>query len=135
MTMEALFDLAYEITVPPMFVDGDSPRARRTDPPTSHIAADATHAGMKEAKRRVLQLVARQGAMSGTQLNEAYRVHGPSAGWKPLAWDTPRKRASELASDGYLEVSEYAIAAGNHLPEAIYVLTVKGRTVVEGAHA
>lgn len=115
---------------PPLFVDDDIPRARRTDPVTSHIAADATQAGLKEAKRRVLQLVKLHQPVAGSQLNELYRLTAARLNWKPLSFDSPRKRAGELAADGYLHVTEYAIAEGNHLPESIYALTTKGTAQV-----
>jgi hypothetical protein len=112
---------------PPLFVDDDTPRARRSDPVTSHIAADATQAGLKEAKLRVLQLVREHEPIAGSQLNDLYRLTASRMDWKPLSFDSPRKRAGELSADGYLEVADYAIAEGNHLPESIYVLTDKGR--------
>jgi hypothetical protein len=115
---------------PPLFVDDDIPRARRSDPVTSHIAADATQAGLKEAKLRVLTLVAQHQPVAGSHLNDLYRLHGSRMNWKRLAFDSPRKRAGELAADGYLEVAEYAVADGNNLPEAIYRISDKGRTAI-----
>jgi len=115
---------------PPLFVDDDIPRARLSDPVTSHIAADATQTALKEAKVRVLHLVQLHQPVAGSQLNELYRLTASRLNWKPLAFDSPRKRAGELAAEGYIEVAEYAIASGNHLPESIYVLTEKGAAEV-----
>jgi len=117
-------------SLPPMLWDDDTPRARSTDPATSHLAADVSQAGLKEAKLRVLELVRVHQPVAGSHLNEIYRVEAPRCGWKPLAYDSPRKRASELAADGYLEIVDRSTSDGNHLPEAIYGLTEKGRAVL-----
>lgn len=114
-------------SLPPTLWDDDAPRARATDPAQSHIAADVSQAGLKDAKARVLQLVRDHAPVAGSHLNDLYRLAASRLNWKPLAYDSPRKRAGELATEGYLAVVRVGIAEGNHLPEAIYGLTDKGR--------
>lgn len=118
------------INMPPALWDEDIPRTRRSDPDTSHIAADVSQLGLKEAKLRVLELVARHQPVAGSHLNDLYRLEGSRLDWKPLAYDSPRKRAGELADDGFLDVVERSTSDGNHLPEAIYGITEKGRSVL-----
>jgi hypothetical protein len=110
--------------------DEDSPRVRKSDPVTSHIAGDASKASMHETKLRVLHLIADLGPLVGSEVNDHYRDRAWRRGWeRRAAYDTPRKRAGELASDGYLEVTDTR-TGGNGLPESIYGLTDKGRRVV-----
>ncbi len=119
-------------TLTPMFeveelLAGSGPRARATDKVTSHIAADASQVHLQEAKRRILELVAVHQPIVGTELNELYRLASARMNWRRLAFDSPRKRAGELAADGFLDDSETRIADGNYLPESVYRITEKGR--------
>lgn len=109
---------------------GDAPRARRTDRVTSHIAADATQATIKVTKRRVLQIVLQEGPILGSELNDLYELRAARNDWHPIHRDSPRKRAGELAEDGFLDASETHQSAGNHLPEAEYRVTDKGRAAL-----
>lgn len=113
----SLFDLAVGI---------DSPRARKTDPVQSHMAADRSYSTLHATKRAVLLLVLQEGELAGSQINDLYRGHRERYGWGPVAYDTPRKRAGELADDGFLS-ARYQTSEGNHLPEAVYSVTDKGR--------
>ncbi|GAA3730525.1 hypothetical protein GCM10022239_03870 [Leifsonia bigeumensis] len=119
----------------PMFdleesVAGSGPRARKTDKVTSHIAADASQVHMKETKRNVLRIVSEHGSLVGSEINEQYLAYAMRKGWRRPAYDTPRKRAGELALDGFLDDSETRIAEGNNLPESVYRLTAKGEAAV-----
>ncbi len=118
-------------TLQPMFdveelLAGSGPRARATDKLTSHIAADASQLHLHEAKHRILELVAVHQPIVGTELNELYRLASARMNWRRLAFDSPRKRAGELAVDGFLDDSETRIADGNYLPESVYRITAKG---------
>jgi hypothetical protein len=116
--------------VPPILTllpGGDTARTRRTDPATSHRAADVSQETMRLTKVRVLIVVRENGPLVGSEINDLYRFRSARTNWERVAWDTPRKRAGELASDGYLEVVGTRPAAGNHLEESIYGLTDKGR--------
>lgn len=122
-------------TLQPMFdveelLAGSGPRARRSDPETSHIAADASQAGLKEAKRNVLQILRDHETLTGTEINEQYSLYAARLNWRRLAWDSPRKRAGELVTDGFLEIAGTRIAEGNFLPESIYTLSLKGLEVI-----
>lgn len=116
-SISPLFDLAVGI---------DSPRARKTDPVQSHMAADRSQHTLHATKRAVLLLVVQEGELAGSEINDLYRARRDRNGWGPVAYDTPRKRAGELADDGFLS-ARYQTSEGNHLPEAVYSITDKGR--------
>lgn len=122
----ALFD---DVTVPALFPD-DSPRVRKSDPLTSHAAADASQAGLKDARHNILQILRDHESLTGTEINEQYSLYSSRLGWRRLSWDSPRKRAGELAKDGFLEIVGTRIADGNTSPESAYTLTLKGLEVI-----
>lgn len=110
----------------PRILHEDSPRAGLRHPVQSHMAADRSQPGLKDAKRRVLRLVANFGPqVPGTVLNEVYPEYARKNGWKRLAYDSPRKRAGELAVEKFL-TRDLRDSAGNHRPEGLYSLTPKG---------
>lgn len=114
------------LDMPPMIYGNDSPRAGKDHPVQSQMAADRSQPGLNEARRRILRLVAEFGPqIPGTRLNEEYPGYAARNGWKRLAYDSPRKRAGELAADGLLR-KDLRDAAGNHRPEGLYTLTDKG---------
>lgn len=115
---------------PPLFTDGDFARTRKSDPVTSHIAADASQRSMHATKRAVLLIVMQEGEIVGSEINRVYLDRKSRYGWGRIAFDTPRKRAGELAEDGFLEVVDQRPAEGNHLPESTYAITAKGRAVL-----
>lgn len=118
-------------TLPQIAMTGDHPRARRGDKLTSHAAADASSRHIHETKLRVLHLVNAHVSLTGSQINDLYHANVTKFGWKPLHFDTPRKRAGELAElDFLLNAEEQQKAVGNHLPETIYRLTEAGRQVI-----
>jgi len=78
----------------------------------------------------VLDLVSVHAPVTGSTLNDLYRLSAERLNWRRLAWDSPRKRTAELARDGFLEVVGTQIAAGNNLPESAYGITDKGRTAL-----
>lgn len=112
-----LFDLAVGI---------DAPRARKSDRAQSHLAADRSQRTMHATKRAVLLLVLQEVELPGNEINDLYRDRRDRYDWGPVAYDTPRKRAGELAEDGYLS-ARFQTSEGNHLPEAVYSITDKGR--------
>lgn len=120
----------FELQPPQIITEGDSPRVRRTDPLTSHFAADVSGRHLHETKMRVLQLVAMHGSLVGSEVNEQYRLMASRMNWRRVAWDTPRKRSHELLDEGFLEVSEIRTAEGNNLPERSMRLTDKGREAI-----
>jgi len=86
----------------PMFgvdgvIDDDTARARRSDPTTSHNAADRSGSAILEVRRNVLRLVRENPLIIGNELNDLYKQVHERRGWVPVAWDGPRKRAGEMA--------------------------------------
>lgn len=120
----------FELEPPQIITEGDSPRVRTSDPLTSHFAADVSSRHLHETKLRVLQLIDMHESLVGSEVNEQYRLMAARMNWRRVAWDTPRKRAGELAEDGFLDGSETRTAQGNNLPEALYCLTDKGREAI-----
>lgn len=98
-------DTATQSPIFELFGD-DSPRARRTDPLTSHAAADKTAAELSEMKQRILGLFRELGRMTDSELNRIYLANADIRGWKPVRPDTPRKRRSDLTRDGWLVATE-----------------------------
>jgi hypothetical protein len=91
--------------IPQIVIPGDTARTRRTDKATSHRAADRSAATLKAVKLAVIQMVEQKGPVGGSELNRLYQVLAESCGWPlPLHFDSPRKRASELAADGFLTI-------------------------------
>ncbi len=123
--------MSMDMLPPPLFADGDFARVRRSDPTTSHIAADVSQRSLKQTKFAVLELVLQEGELVGSEINDLYRLRASRHGWRHIAFDTPRKRAGELAADGYLAVVAERPAEGNHLPESTYAITDKGREMLE----
>ena len=115
---------------PPIIINGDTARTRKSDPNTSHIAADVSAVHLHETKRRVLELIAIHGSLVGSEVNDHYRLMASRMNWRRVAWDTPRKRSHELLEDGFLEVAEVRTAVGNNLPERSMRLTEKGKEVL-----
>ena len=111
--------MLYDIT--PAILPDDTPRARRTDPPTSQKAADKSQPTLHQVKLAVLQIVAELGNLTGTEINQAYQDQFVRRGWKRVSYDSPRKRAGELAADGYLDVLYHGKGLNNQ-PEAVYSL-------------
>lgn len=105
---------------------GSGPRARLTDPIQSHLAADRSQRTLATVKLRVLRVIAYQDrTVSGNELNDLYRDYAIKNGWELPRFDTPRKRAGELARDGYLHARRHD-HEGRDLPEALYTISIKG---------
>jgi hypothetical protein len=102
--MDALFD--DEFIADSMPLGGSGARARKSDPVASHTAADRSAVNRRIVLDTVLRLVRERGHMTGSELNEAYELlHRRSpAEYPKVHFDTPRKRAGELAR---VELIEY----------------------------
>ena len=102
------------------FLDDDTPRARVTDPVTSHMAADRSAASKHAVREAVVTLVRQEGTLTGSEINRLYNLRADRYGWPLVHFDSPRKRAGELAADGLLTIlnvdaprgteSEYKVA-------------------------
>ena len=99
--------LTGEVNVHPVFAifGDDTARARRYDPITSHMAADRSSTALSETQIHVLDLFIEHGAMTDSELNDAYQVKAERLGWKQVRPDTPRKRRSDLSGKGLLKNS------------------------------
>ena len=86
----------------PMIWGLDEPRTRRTDPTQSHTAADDSQASIHALRNNLLTLVHENPDIIGVELNEMYRDTYKRRGWKRVAFDSPRKRAGEMAADDLL---------------------------------
>lgn len=91
-------------TRPPIVFD-DTARTRRTDPLSSHVGADKSQRTIEQVKAAVVALVRQEGELSGAELNDLYSLRAARNGWDDCAWDSPRKRAGELAKEGVLIVT------------------------------
>lgn len=80
------------------------PRARRHDPLSSHVAADRSSVTRRPVADAVLWLVAHYGPMNGADLCDRYMSMRRVQQWPVVAYESPRKRAGELAADGDLVV-------------------------------
>lgn len=111
--------LLHNTLTPPAIFPDDSPRARRDDKLNSHLAADRSAYALKRVQNRVLELVFETGTTVGSELNDLYRDEAKKRGWKAVQFETPRKRAEELAKDGFLTAFESS-------PETVYVMNLAG---------
>lgn len=80
------------------------PRARRTDPTSSHVAADKSGSNLHLVADAVLWLIDHYGPMNGADLNDRYMSMRRTLQWPVVAYESPRKRAGELVHDGLLVV-------------------------------
>jgi hypothetical protein len=83
----------------------DSPRVRMADPISSHLAADQSAASLPEVRTNIRALLKLHGPMTGAQLNDLYALTSTGMDWSRVSYDSPRKRAAEMAADGLLEVT------------------------------
>lgn len=91
------------MNVPPLFslFGDDTARARRRDPITSHMAADASSKHLSVMKQRVLSLFIEHGELTDSELGRKWADKARAEKWGGRP-DTPRKRRSDLTNDGYL---------------------------------
>lgn len=109
----------------PQILPDDSARAGRNDPIQSHMAADRSAKALSIVRQRVLRLVAYHGPrVSGNTLNELYAQKTQSTGWDVVHFDSPRKRAGDLARIGLLKAER--TIDGRAISEAVYTITDKG---------
>lgn len=111
------------VSVEPMTTDQDSPRARRSDPPASHIAADRSQRGLSKLRLAILHMLTQNGPMTGVAANELYRQYSTLTGFPKCAPDSVRKRLGELADLALVDV----VAHNHGTLEAVYVISPEGR--------
>lgn len=80
------------------------PRTRLTDPISSHVAGDRSGETREAVADAVVRMLMDNGPMSGADLNKEYAIAQLVYGWPVAAYDSPRKRAGELAREGFIVV-------------------------------
>lgn len=95
-----------------MIAYDDSPRTRELDPLTSHLAGDRSQTTVHDVREAVEHLFTHVDAATGSALNELYRAMREQHGWPEVHFDSPRKRAGELAADGVLAVENADASRG-----------------------
>lgn len=119
------------MTAPLITVDGDTPRARRSDPAQSHAAADLSSYTRRKVLLAVLEVIREDGEMTGSEVNAAYRSwQVVSPGFPRCHPDSPRKRCSDAAGDSLLDVVGHK-KSHYGTEEAIYRLSPEGRALLE----
>jgi len=79
----------------------DSPRAGRLDSLSSHVGADVSARNRQRVLDAVYILITQEGPLDGSDLNDLYRRRARRNGWPTgIHFDSPRKRAGELAAAG-----------------------------------
>lgn len=80
------------------------PRARNTDPGTSHAAADSVRGITSTIRERVGALLeANPGGLTHDQIIGEYRKYSVRLGWPAASDSSIRTRVSELVTDGEAE--------------------------------
>lgn len=120
-------------TVPAITTAGDTARARRTDPATSHLAADKSGKGLSALRVAVLRLVGGfEDGLTGSAINGIYQARHTVWGdvYPKCHPDSPRKRAGELADGGFLDVVEHRAGMFGS-QESVYRVSPDGRKYLE----
>lgn len=120
-------------TTVPIVTAGDTARARRTDPETSHAAADKSAKGLSRLRVAVLRLIGGfEDGLTGSAINGIYQARNTVWGdvYPKCHPDSPRKRAGELAEDGFLDVVEHRAGMFGS-QESVYKVSPDGRRFLE----
>jgi hypothetical protein len=86
----------------PMLFDDDRPRVHKSDPVTSHMAADKSQKTVKSVRARVLDILNECGSLAAFEVCEVYARRAQVGGWPHVTHEAPRKRMSDLKKDGLL---------------------------------
>jgi hypothetical protein len=111
------------MTTRSIVMEGDTARTRGTDPLSSHVGGDVSAANRLAVRDAVMLLLMQEGSLTGQELNDLYELRATRQSWPPVHVDSPRKRAGELAAEGFLVIlnaddprgtpHEYAIREGS----------------------
>ncbi len=102
--MSTAFDVRPDFVSQAMALDGPGAMTRKTDNVMSHHAADRAAVSRHLVLEKVLYLIQSAGPLTGSEINDAYerlQRHDPSL--PRVAYETPRKRAGELAKAQLIE--------------------------------
>jgi len=104
MNTPTLFD---DLFVPPILslLGEDTPRAKRKGSRSSHAGADRSAGTRQRVLDAVYQIVKDCGPLNGNEINAVYLRRAGGEGWPAVHFDTPRKRAGELAADNILVIT------------------------------
>ena len=105
----------------PMVFPG-SADTRRTDPITSHMAADKTAATLTQVQAVVLAIFKARGNLTDSELNTHYELSWMSQGWPEQHPDSPRRRRSQLTARGLIVDSGEKRRNLYNSPEIVWVL-------------
>ena len=117
-------------TISPPMIFGDEPRVRRSDPITSHLAADSTSGSLPYMQSLVLGIFKILGNATDEELGTYYAIQWSSQGWPQAHPDSPRKRRSELTARGLLVDSGERRTNTFGSAETVWVLATAENTAV-----
>ncbi len=86
-------------------LDGDTARARLTDPLSSHVAAEKSAETRGQVHEAIVVQIREHGPMNGRELNDRYETFRRAHGWPVVSYDSPRKRAGELVGSRLVVVN------------------------------
>ena len=117
--------------LPPLLFSDDWARTRATDPSTSHAAADQSQGGLSPLRLAVLRLIRNNPGVIGSEINDLFHL-AVARGLisKGAAWDSPRKRAGELAPL-YVDVTGERVGHSN-TPEREFTINDRGLAALKG---
>ena len=101
----------------------DTSRARRSDPDTSHMAADTSAPQISKLQAIVLGMVAASElGLTDSEIDAQYASRVIAEGWPVVRYETPRRRRSDLAGMGSLVDSGIRRLNPFGRPEVVWVL-------------
>ena len=87
----------YQVPMPKIFDDPVGPRTGRNHPEVSHQAGDRSQKNIHAVRNNILVLIRENPGINGAELNDLYRDTFKRRNWVRTAYDSPRKRAFEMA--------------------------------------
>lgn len=97
----------------------DSPRVRESDPETSHMAADLSQQSVKSVRERVLDILTQCGPLAAFEVCAVYAKRAEFFGWRKVTHESPRKRLSDLKTDGLVFETGTTRTNGEGSPEVV----------------
>jgi hypothetical protein len=93
----------------------DPPRARRTDPSTSHAAAASAAPGQATAQAGILHVLRTNGPLTDASLVDVYRRYARAGLLRPQSDSGIRSRRAELVADGQVcAAGRVRLPSGRH---------------------
>lgn len=101
--------------ISPLFVNNDVPRVRKSDPITSHMAADSNRNRMR-VEDRVFWILA-EAPLTDHELTAVYEK---KYGFEGIHPDSPRKRRSDLLDKGIVYATDELRTIPPHGPSRVW---------------